>query len=369
MLQKRTSDDPLKAGILDNTVNREANPLRLTVTFLAPFIIVLTLLFAIIVSWLTDRIRKDQISEMTETSRAFLEQIMVTRIWNTEHGGVYVEATPQTPPNPSLEDPHREITSVDGKRYTKINPAYMTRQLSEIANLKSGYKFRLVSLNPVNHYTVPDEWEAQSLQAFRDKTLNEATTVYGNEKGIKYFRYLAPIKIEDPCMKCHTQQGFRHGEISRGGISISIPMQHYDATYRYKTNRLVFSFLVVALVSIIFVGSITYWLSHKLSSEIEKNIERGKLAAIIELSGAAAHELRQPMTVVQNLLSLSRDKLKNNEPMSEEEMGIMSDQCARMNDIIKKMLSITSYKTKDYIKGKKIVDLAGSSNIDDQTKN
>jgi signal transduction histidine kinase len=95
----------------------------------------------------------------------------------------------------------------------------------------------------------------------------------------------------------------------------------------------------------------------RICAEMRKNVEQEKLDAIAELAGAAAHEMRQPMTVVHNLMKLLHDKFKQNEPITEEEMDIINYQCERMNDIIRKMLNITSYKTKNYINGKKIVDL------------
>lgn len=95
----------------------------------------------------------------------------------------------------------------------------------------------------------------------------------------------------------------------------------------------------------------------RICAEMRKNVEQEKLDAITELAGAVAHEMRQPMTVVHNIMKLFHDKLKKNELVTEEELNIINFQCERMNDIIRKMLNITSYKTKNYINSKKIIDL------------
>lgn len=72
------------------------------------------------------------------TARAFFDQIVVDRSWNAGHGGVYVPVTDRNRPNPYLEDPLRDLETVQGIRLTKINPAYMTRQIAEIAAQGSG---------------------------------------------------------------------------------------------------------------------------------------------------------------------------------------------------------------------------------------
>lgn len=339
-------------------INKPESPIRLTLTFLVPFMAVLSILFFSLILWEKRSHDEKLVKTLKENAVALFDQIMVTRLWNAQHGGVYVQVSPDTPPNPYLEDPRRDIVSIDGRHYTKINPAYMTRQLSEITMQRHGYKFRIISLNPINPYNVPDEWERKALKEFEKGKVENAEI--SKQNGSRVFRYIAPLKTEEPCLKCHAKHGYSYGDI-RGGISISIPMERYDFLYSINFRKTIFSLLAMAAISTIFVAVITFIASKKLSSAIERDIEREKLTAIVELAGAAAHEMRQPMTIVHNLIRLFDDKFKNNEPITEDEMGIITSQCERMNNIIKKMLNITSYKTKDYVKGKKIVDLEESS--------
>ncbi|TAN45044.1 MAG: DUF3365 domain-containing protein [Nitrospirae bacterium] len=339
---------------------KESNPLRLTIMFLAPLLLIMALFVVSLIAWERKNIDENQIADLRDVARAFFEQIMVTRIWNSQHGGVYVQVTENTPPNPFLDDPHREIVTADGKRFTKINPAYMTREMSEIANKHHGYKFRVVSLRPINPSNFPDEWERKALTDLETGRAKEAMTVFRGYHGARLFKYIAPIQIDDPCFKCHASEGYGHGDI-RGAINITIPMENSDAIQAMKIRRSIISMTAIGLLSSILLSTIVYYLARRLSSEISKNIEQEKLSAIVELSGATAHELRQPMTVVQGVISLTEKKAQDGKPMTQDEMDMIKEQCVRMNDIIKKMLSITSYKTKDYIKGKKIVDLDGSS--------
>lgn len=345
-------------------IDRPESPCRLSVTFLVPFVIMLGLLFFALILWEKKSHNEKLVNTLKESAIALFDQIMITRLWNAKHGGVYVEVSPETPPNPYLEDPMRDIVSVDGRHYTKINPAYMTRQLSEITMQRHGYKFYITSLNPVNPFNIPDEWEKKALMEFESGKIMDYAEIL-QQNGTRVFRYIAPLKTEEPCLKCHTKHGYSLGDI-RGGISISIPMDRYDLIYSADFRKTVFSLLTMALISTIFVAVITIIASKKLSSAIEKDIERKRLEAIVELAGATAHEMRQPMTIVHNIISLFKDKFKHQEPLTEEEMNIINDQCDRMNSIIKKMMSITNYSTKDYIRGKKIIDFEVASKIEDE---
>ncbi len=81
-----------------------------------------------------------------------------------------------------------------------------------------------------------------------------------------------------------------------------------------------------------------------------------KLAAAMELAGAAAHEVRQPLAIIMNLIPLIQDKISSGEK-PDEELEILNAQCSRINEIIKRMLNITQYRRRTYIKDIKIFDL------------
>jgi hypothetical protein len=76
-----------------------------------------------------------------QTARSFFDQIVITREWNAQHGGVYVPVTESTQPNPYVDAAGRDIVVNQGMTLTKVNPAYMTRQISEIAAKQNGVKF------------------------------------------------------------------------------------------------------------------------------------------------------------------------------------------------------------------------------------
>lgn len=155
-----------------------------------------------------------------ESARSFFDLLLITRRWNARHHGVYVPVTPATPPNPYLDDPRREIRVTDDLTLTKVNPAYMTRALSELAAERAGVQFHITSLKPIRPENRAHPWEAEALRAF-EQGAKEWSQTYrdGEHEG---YRYMAPLITEQPCLKCHSEQGYVLGDV-RGGISITLP--------------------------------------------------------------------------------------------------------------------------------------------------
>lgn len=153
-------------------------------------------------------------------ARAFFEQIVVTRGWNARHGGVYVPVNEHTQPNPYLQVPHRDLRISDTLTLTLVNPAFMTRQLSEIAQERNGIQFRITSLVPLRPENAATPWETEALHRFEQGEL-EVGEFVAHEGGDRY-RYMAPLRTEKDCLRCHEQQGYREGDI-RGGISVTLP--------------------------------------------------------------------------------------------------------------------------------------------------
>ena len=154
------------------------------------------------------------------TARAFFQQVLITRAWNAGHGGVYVPVSKDLLPNPYLEDPQRDLVTEQGITLTKINPAYMTRQISEIAARNSGVKFHITSLKPIRPANKPTAWEEEWLRSFEQGVAERGEFVQEGAQSL--FRFMAPLKVEQSCLQCHAKQGYQEGDI-RGGISVTIP--------------------------------------------------------------------------------------------------------------------------------------------------
>jgi len=177
------------------------------------------------------------------------------RRWAAMHGGVYAPVTEKTPPNPYLSQiPERDITTPSGKKLTLVNPAYMTRQVHDLARQTEGVLGHITSLNPIRAENAPDPWETKALQEFQ-KGAAEVSSLNEIDRR-QYMRFMRPMITEDACLKCHAQQGYKKGDI-RGGISVSVPMDvYFRVLYReIASEGIVYSVIWLIGIGFIFGGS------------------------------------------------------------------------------------------------------------------
>jgi len=200
-------------------------------------------------------------------ARTLFNGIILTRKWNANHDGVYVEKKTGDKSNPYLTDP--DIKTTDGKVYTKKNPALMTREISEYAEKEGLFKFHLTSLNLLNPANKPDDFETRALSLF-EKGIKEASHIE-KKNGITYFRYMAPLYVEQECLKCHSAQGYKIGEV-RGGISITFDIENIRS--KSKTNTLYA--IIFGLLSTSFLLGLIFFFTARLikkTSEIQQQFE------------------------------------------------------------------------------------------------
>lgn len=96
-----------------------------------------------------------------QQSSTLFNNIVTMRQWSSDHGAVYVKSHEGIEPNPYLENNH--TYTKDNELLIKINPAWMTRQLSEMSNKAERYYFKITSLDPINPINIPDEFEQKAL--------------------------------------------------------------------------------------------------------------------------------------------------------------------------------------------------------------
>lgn len=167
----------------------------------------------------TDQLIKEQLRQQ---GQAFFDEVVVTRKWAADQGGVYVKLRPGVTVNPYLQripGLKAVITATDGDQYTLKNPALMTREISEIASRSGLFRFKISSLKPLNPGNAADPFERAGLLAFERGTKVYAGFETRGDQEV--YRYMAPLVTESSCLKCHGAQGYRVGDI-RGGICVTI---------------------------------------------------------------------------------------------------------------------------------------------------
>jgi len=210
----------------------------------------------------------------------FFDYLVLMRQWNSRHGGVYAPISEHNPPNPYLNTPYRDIVSPDGKPLTLINPTYMTRQLAEMQLRQSGIRFHVTSLTPLRPESKADEWEVQALKAFENG--QPSYTELADIKGKPYYRYMAPLKLDAECLKCHAVADKRMGDVG-GGISVSIPASDIDEFIGHRFERLKKSHFFIAATGVIAL-LIAYWAQSKLTRRLTRAENHLQLAYLDALT-------------------------------------------------------------------------------------
>jgi signal transduction histidine kinase len=270
-------------------------------------------------------------------SKAFFEQILSARAWNSSHGGVYVPVTGKTQPNQYLEDSLRDIVTVDGLKLTKINPAYMTRQISEINSVNYDIQFHITSLNPIRPANKSDEWETIALHEFENGT-PEILELAKNDSSVVY-RFMAPLTTKQSCLQCHAKQGYKEGNI-RGGISISFPAALYLKVVNSQLiNLAVVHFLILVLgiagLLIFYRKLNAYFLVIKIQNQelVELNAAKDKFFSII------AHDLKSPFNSIMGLSEVLVEQIQKKDYAGiEKYAGIIHNSSQRAVDLLMNLM-------------------------------
>jgi len=262
-------------------------------------------------------------------AKSFFKQIVLTRSWNAGHGGVYVPVNKNVQPNPYLDTPSRDITDIHGKKYTKINPAFMTRQIAMIAMERSDILFHITSLNPIRPKNAAKPWEKTKMILF-EKGLKEWSGFVEFESK-RIYRYIAPLFVSKGCLTCHAKQGYTEGDI-RGAISVTLPF----APRKLNLNLIITHFVVggMGIFFIVLFGTLLERNRKDLIRE-KNNAERANRAKTTFLE-TMSHEIRTPMNGIIGMATILSET-----PLDEEqtEMATVLKTSAHslmriLNDII-----------------------------------
>ncbi len=222
-----------------------------------------SLLIAISLLWHIEIEKSGTLDAARIEARTAFEKDVIYRRWNAGHGGVYVPSNQKTQPNPYLDVPERDIITPLGIKLTKVNPAYMTRQIHEMAMQLYGVKGHITSLNPIRPANAPDFWESDALKSFQagEKEVSSVEKMEGKD----YMRLMRPLLTESGCLKCHAVQGYKLGDV-RGGISVAVPMAPLQVIERFHIIK--FS-TILGLLWIVGLTGIGFS-SHHLSQQLHK---------------------------------------------------------------------------------------------------
>ena len=265
-------------------------------------------------------------------AKAIVDLVVDMRHWNAQFNGVYAK-TDIIKPNPYLDPGY--IRSDKNETLIWINPAFMTRQISNIASQRDGFSLKITSNNLINQHNAPDAYEKKLLDYFE---LNPDVPYYWEMKDNE-FKFMGALKVKKECMKCHQKQGYKIGDI-RGGISVS-----FDTAKEFEQLKEInddkedsILFLIIASIGTLMtfflyqsikrsdekkisdlnhnleikvneLDELNQTLHNKVKQEVKKQrekenllIQQSKQAALGEMIGNIAHQWRQPISAVSAVM-------------------------------------------------------------------
>lgn len=172
-----------------------------------------------------------------------------TRSWASSHNGIYIKAHDNIKPNKYLED--NIAYTNKNELLIKINPAWMTRQISEITNQRGNYFFKITNANAINPNNEADEFEKKAL-----KSLEKTNKKFYTQFTANRYDLLGALKAENSCLKCHTK-GEKLGDVL-GGLRVSIPADNYIKSIQAIEQKASNLYIITIVTSIIFLSLIIY---------------------------------------------------------------------------------------------------------------
>ena len=199
--------------------------------------------------WAYGQAKDNIIDQVDQQARTLLQQVIITRAWVADHGGLFVMKGPGTVENPLLLD--SSIVDQKGKTYLKQNPALVTREISTYAEEAGLYRFHLTSLKLKNPDNAPLYFEKEALVFFNQEgyeSTKDGIAIQRQDQGKSVYCRIVPLQVLAACLDCHQDQGYKVGEI-RGALSVIIPMS--KALAAISRTRITFILAAVGIMLLV----------------------------------------------------------------------------------------------------------------------
>lgn len=261
-----------------------------------------------------------------QEAQAHFNNMVDTRKWNASHGGVFIKEHDGIKPNPYLLN--NILTTDSNETLIKINPAWMTRQISEIANSDNDYYYKITSLNPINPNNVADDFEKEALEYFeKNRESKYYYKMSQEEKTLSKFDFMGSLKVTPKCMSCHEYQGYKVGDI-RGGLRVSIPTKIYNKSRAIIEKEVWWDKLFVVIASLMITLLITLYLRKSFIHTIEIEDFNSELEEKVKLRTQEIQEINKTLELrVEKAVQKNKDQ---NESMLAQSRNIAMGEMLRM---------------------------------------
>jgi signal transduction histidine kinase len=275
----------------------------------------------IIFSWAGIQNKHQSDEQVVNQARILSRQIVLTRQWVTDCGGVFVNLQSDGAKDIScFQDDKLQTNHGEFQRFT---PAMVTRKLSQYSTRQDLYRFRLASLNPLNPENEPDAFEKEAIRLFRSKKLSE-TYRFANDNGNSYFQYMVPLYLEKQCLECHNREGDSVNAI-RGGLSVFLNVEDMMAAARKNHLKLAIAGagLICLTIFTLFVLMRRFIIKPlKSLEEMTDEIGLGNLDARVKIkTGDEFEKLGHRFNTMAQRLSIGRDQLQERIAQATKELS------------------------------------------------
>ncbi len=180
-------------------------------------------------------------------------QILLTREWLADHDITSAQKlSPQKRSQSDITDslpkkPYSSETS-DKRNNKRKNVVKMIKEISGYAKKEGVFWYHMTSLDPVNPENAPDDFEKEGMTLFSgDRQITEFFRIEEMDNKT-FFRYIAPLYVEESCLKCHARYGDKNGEI-RGALSITIPSDDIvELVKKNKRETIFITYMISAII-------------------------------------------------------------------------------------------------------------------------
>lgn len=312
--------------------------------FLLSITLVIFPTIGLIFLWEGMQSEKRAADQMINQARVLSTQIILTRQWVSDCGGVMVAEKSEGAKNIRcfLDD---KLATSEGS-YRRFTPSMVTRKLSQYSDRQDLYRFRLASLNPLNPENRPEAFERSALLRFRDTDVTEAFK-FNLQSERQCFQYVVPLYLEKRCLKCH-----QAGEVSdrgiRGALSVFLPLDNMRSGL--KQDRLK---LIIAGIGLISLLTFTFFFLLRRQvitplrqfEEMAVRIGEGELDARVDIAtGDELERLGRAFNAMAERLSLGRELLKERIRQATHELSDANKELQTLDKLKSDFLANMSHE-------------------------
>ena len=284
-------------------------------------VLIIIPILGIIFTWAGIQSGRQSNDQVVNQARILSRQIILTRQWITDCGGVFVNRQSQG----AKDVMYLFDDTLQTKRgsYQRFTPSMVTRKLSQYSTQQDLYRFRLAGLNPLNPENEPDGFEREAIYLFRTKGLKE-TFRFEQSNGNQYFQYMVPLFMEQKCLKCHNRQEESLNSIG-GGLSVFLPVDEMQSATRKNHLKLAVAGTALIFITILSLFVLTRQFVIKPLKKLEDmtdEISKGNLdARVIIETGDELEKLGQRFNTMAQNLARGRDQMEEKVFQSTKELS------------------------------------------------